>query len=241
MTMSTPARRHQARVRAEQAAASAAPGRSLAGASHYELMLAKLAADRRRLKALQSVARKIEVKREVLPEYADYVSGALKGGRGAQDDVLTTVMIWRVDAGDYAGALDIARYALQHGLTLPAHYERAAPAAIAEEFADAALIAIADGGTFDVDQLNEVRELTESADMHDQIRSKLYKALGLAAMKLIGDDQLDEMHDWGRAAQALQNLQTALQLNARAGVKQNIARLEKMLSDADGRRKAART
>ncbi len=239
--MSTPARRHQARVRAEQAAASAAPGRSLAGASHYELMLAKLAADRRRLKALQSVARKIEVKREVLPEYADYVSGALKGGRGAQDDVLTTVMIWRVDAGDYAGALDIARYALQHGLTLPAHYERAAPAAIAEEFADAALIAIADGGTFDVDQLNEVRELTESADMHDQIRSKLYKALGLAAMKLIGDDQLDEMHDWGRAAQALQNLQTALQLNARAGVKQNIARLEKMLSDADGRRKAART
>ncbi|WP_321939828.1 phage terminase small subunit [Paraburkholderia sp. J8-2] len=241
MTMSTPARRHQARVRAEQAAASAAPGRSLAGASHYELMLAKLAADRRRLKALQSVARKVEVKREVLPEYADYVSGALKGGRGAQDDVLTTVMIWRVDAGDYAGALDIARYALQYGLTLPAHYERAAPAAIAEEFADAALIAIADGGTFDVDQLNEVRELTEAVDMHDQIRSKLYKALGLAAMKLIGDDQLDEMHDWGRAAQALQNLQTALQLNARAGVKQNIARLEKMLSDADGRRKAART
>ncbi|WP_343675185.1 phage terminase small subunit [Paraburkholderia heleia] len=241
MTMSTPARRHQARVRAEQAAASAAPGQSLAGASHYELMLAKLAADRRRLKALQSVARKVEVKREVLPEYADYVSGALKGGRGAQDDVLTTVLIWRVDAGDYAGALDIARYALQHGLTLPAHYERAAPAAIAEEFADAALIAIADGGTFDVDQLNEVRELTEAADMHDQIRSKLYKALGLAFMKSIGDDSLDDPTDYGRARAALQSLETALRLNARAGVKQNINRLQTQVFDADCRRTAART
>jgi hypothetical protein len=238
--MSTPARRHQARVRAEKAAASAAPGRTLAGASHYELMLAKLAADRRRLKALQSVARKVEVKREVLPEYADYVSGALKGGRGAQDDVLTTVMIWRVDAADYAGALEIARYALQHGLTLPPHYERTAPAAIAEEFADAALIAFADGGTFDVQQLAEVLTLTEPADMHDQIRSKLHKALGLAFMNLIDDDSLNGL-DYGYARAALQSLQKALQLNPRAGVKQNIARLEKQLGDADGRNSAART
>ncbi len=239
--MTTPARRHQARVRAERAAASAAPGESLAGASHYELMLAKLLVDIRRLHAIQSVARKIEVKREVLPEYADYVSGALKGGRGGQDDVLATVMIWRIDASDYAGALDIARYALLHGLTLPARYERSTAAAVAEEFADAALTALRDGGTFDPDQLNEVRELTGNADMHDQIRAKLHKALGLAAIKLIRDDQLDDAHDWARASQAMQNLQTALQLDARAGVKQNIARLEKMLGDADGRRKAART
>lgn len=238
--MTSPARRHQARIRAERAAASAAPGESLAGASHYELMLAKLLTDIRRLHAIQSVARKIDVKREVLPEYADYVTGSLKGGRGAQDEVLTTVMIWRIDAGDYGGALEIARYALQHGLSLPARYDRSTAAVLAEQFADAALTALRDGGTFDADQLNEVRELTEGTDMHDQIRAKLHKALGLAAMKLIRDEQLDDAHDWARAAQAAQNLQTALQLDARAGVKQNIARLEKMLSDADGRR-AART
>ncbi|WP_167401348.1 phage terminase small subunit [Paraburkholderia eburnea] len=233
MTMTTPARRHQARVRAERAAASAAAGESLAGASHYELMLAKLLTDIRRLHEIQSVARKIEVKREVLPEYADYVTGALKGGRGAQDDVLTTVMIWRIDAGEFTGALEIARYALRHGLTLPARYERSTAAAVAEEFADAALTALRDGGTFDADQLNEVRELTERTDMHDQIRAKLNKALGLAYIGRLDSDALVGL-DLGYARSALHYLQAALQLDARAGVKQNITRLEKMLSEAVG-------
>ncbi|CAE6754786.1 phage terminase small subunit [Paraburkholderia haematera] len=220
--MKSPAQRHYERVSAELAAASAAPGGSLAGASAYELMLAKLATDRRRLKAIQSIERKIDVKRaELLPEYVDYVAGALSGGRGAQDDVLTTVMIWRVDAGDFAGALDIARYALAHRMTLPDQYDRPLATAIAEEFAQAALAAFKLGDTFDAGQLAEVMTLTESADMHDQVRAKLHKALGKA------------LQDADRTA-ALDHLRRALQLDERAGVKQDIARLETELSDAAG-------
>jgi tetratricopeptide (TPR) repeat protein len=220
--MKSPAQRHYERVSAELAAASAAPGESLAGASAYELMLAKLATDRRRLKAIQSIERKIDVKRaELLPEYVDYVAGALSGGRGAQDDVLTTVMIWRVDAGDFAGALDIARYALAHRMTLPDQYDRPLATAIAEEFAQAALAAFKLGSAFDAGQLAEVMALTESADMHDQVRAKLHKALGKALQ------QSDK-------AAALDHLRRALQLDERAGVKQDIARLETELSDAAG-------
>ncbi|MFL9898539.1 phage terminase small subunit [Paraburkholderia fungorum] len=220
--MKSPAQRHYERVSAELAAASAAPGESLAGASAYELMLAKLATDRRRLKAIQSIERKIDVKRaELLPEYVDYVAGALSGGRGAQDDVLTTVMIWRVDAGDFAGALDIARYALAHRMTLPDQYDRPLATAIAEEFAQAALAAFKLGDEFDAGQLAEVMTLTESADMHDQVRAKLHKALGKA------------LQDADRTA-ALDHLRRALQLDERAGVKQDIARLETELSDAAG-------
>ncbi|MFM0699518.1 phage terminase small subunit [Paraburkholderia sediminicola] len=218
--MKSPAQRHYERVSAELAAASAAPGESLAGASAYELMLAKLATDRRRLKAIQSIERKIDVKRaELLPEYVDYVAGALSGGRGAQDDVLTTVMIWRVDTGDFAGALDIARYALAHHMTLPDQYDRPLATAIAEEFAQAALAAFKLGDTFDAGQLAEVMALTESADMHDQVRAKLHKALGKA------------LEETDRSA-ALDHLRRALQLDERAGVKQDIARLETELSDA---------
>ncbi|MFM0356142.1 phage terminase small subunit [Paraburkholderia nemoris] len=220
--MKSPAQRHYERVSAELAAASAAPGGSLAGASAYELMLAKLATDRRRLKAIQSIERKIDVKRaELLPEYVDYVAGALSGGRGAQDDVLTTVMIWRVDAGDFAGALDIARYALAHRMTLPDQYDRPLATAIAEEFAQAALAAFKLGETFDAGQLAEVMTLTGSADMHDQVRAKLHKALGKA------------LQDADRTA-ALDHLRRALQLDERAGVKQDIARLETELGDAAG-------
>ncbi|MFM0642076.1 phage terminase small subunit [Paraburkholderia metrosideri] len=220
--MRSPAQRHYERVSAELAAASAAPGESLAGASAYELMLAKLATDRRRLKAIHSIERKIDVKRdELLPEYVDYVAGALSGGRGAQDDVLTTVMIWRVDAGDFAGALDIARYALAHRMTLPDQYDRPLATAIAEEFAQAALAAFKLGETFDADQLAEVMMLTVSADMHDQVRAKLHKALGKALQETDKTSSLD-------------HLRRALQLDERAGVKQDIARLETELGNAAG-------
>jgi hypothetical protein len=213
--MKSPAQRHYERMTAEKAAASAAPGESLAGANAYELMLVKLSTDRRRLKSIASIEQKIKVKRdELLPDYVDYVSGALNGGRGAQDDVLTTVMIWRVDAGDYTGALDIARYALMHRMTLPDQYDRSLATAITEEIAEAALKTFKAGDTFDTAQLVEVAQLTASADMHDQVRAKLHKALGYA-------------YQANDVPAALEHLRRALELDARAGVKQDIARLEK--------------
>lgn len=231
--MTSPAKLHFERVTAANAAANAAPGQTLAGASRYELMLAKLATDKRRLKSIQSIERKIDVKREVLPEYAAYVAGALDGGRGAQDDVLMTVMIWRIDAGDFPGALDIARYALPHGLTLPDQYERSAAAALAEEFADAALASMRNGSSFVADLLVEIAQLTELADMHDQIRAKLYKAIGLtiAPSAALAGGPLRGA-ERAQAESALDHLRRALALDARSGVKQNIARLETALSDA---------
>jgi hypothetical protein len=219
MTINTPARAHFARVTAARAAAAAAPGQTMAGATPYELMLAKLASDRRALKGVQSVARKVELKRKLLPEYADYVAGVLNGGRGAQDDVLVTVMVWRIDAGDYDGALAIATYALTHGLALPDHFERSLASVVAEQFADAALSAFLDGGTFDAASLELVDELTADADMHDQVRAKLYKALGYAVQEV-------------DPPRALDYLRRALSLNDRVGVKKDIDRLSKLIEAA---------
>lgn len=215
--MKSPAQAHFERASAAKAAA-AADGGTMAGASRYELMLVKLAADRRRLKAIQSVKQKIAVKAELLPEYTEYVEGVLAAGRGAQDDVLVTIMVWRIDTGDFASALAIADYAAGHGLVLPDQYERTLPAVIAEEFADAALAAFTAGDTFDADVLQRVDLITATADMHDQVRAKLYKALGLA---LQGQ----------RPAAALDYLRRALELNERVGVKKDIARIEQALAD----------
>lgn len=211
--MNSPARRHQARVRAAMAAASATPGHTMAGHRQYDLMLVKLTSDRRRLKEIQSVASKIEIKRQMLPDYADYVAGVLEGGKGVQDDVLTNVLIWRIDVGDYAGALDIARYALAHSMTLPDQYERSLPAAVAEQFAEAGLLARMEGEQFPLHMLQEVEALTRQIDMHDQIRAKLHKALGYA---LEASDK----------PAALDMLRRAIALNDRVGVKKDITRLE---------------
>ncbi|WLE60874.1 terminase [Burkholderia plantarii] len=213
MIMTSPARRHQARVRAAQAAGATEPGHSMAGYRQYDLMLAKLSTDVRRLKEIQSLARKIETKRKILPDYAEYVAGVLSAGKGAQDDVLTTILVWRIDVGDYTGALDIARYALRHRMTLPARYERSLPAAVAEEFATASARARADGEPFELAMLQEVDALTSGVDMHDQIRAKLCREIGYAL----------ETSD---KAGALDMLRRAVSLNDRVGAKKDITRLE---------------
>lgn len=211
-------RRHFERVSAALAAADA--GEAPMQGEAFELMQAALFEDYRRLKATQSIERKIEIKREILPNYAEYVAGVLESGQGAQDDVLMRVMLWRIDAGDLGGAITIARYALKHGLTPPDQFERGTAAIIAEEVAEQALKQLdAEGADFLalLAYLIEVEQLTQGADMHDQIRAKLFKALGYA---LRAAGQLSEAHA---------SLTRALELNDRIGVKKDIERLEREL------------
>lgn len=216
--MSTPAQRRFDRVRAARVSAAAEPGEPLNGATAYELMLAKLDTDRRRLREIQSIERKVDVKREVLPEYDDWVRGALESGRGAQDDVLTTVMIWHIDAGNVARALDIAAYVLEHGLTLPDQYERSVATALVDEISGAALAALRNGTEFDPVLLSRLAALTAEHDMPDPARAKLHKALGL------------HLKASGELADARSHLQRALELHDGAGCKRDLAEVERQLN-----------
>jgi hypothetical protein len=130
------------RVSASETAQRAAV--PLRNATAYEQMLVKLAADNRTLKQISSKERKAAKKRELLPFYLPWVAGVLENGKGAQDDIVMTVMLWRLDADDIAGALEIARYAMTYGLTMPVG-RRPTPCLLAEEVALAA--APADGKT----------------------------------------------------------------------------------------------
>lgn len=217
------ARAHFQRVTAARAAATATPGQTLTDCSEYELMLAKLAEDRRRLKQVQSTEGKAELKRHLLPDYAAWVDGVLQAGQGHQDAVLTSIMVWRIDAGDYHGALDIAAYALPHKLTLPDQYQRPLATLVAEEIADAAKRARDGKQPFDPEILQRTAELTSDEDMFDQVRAKLHKELGLLL------DSFDK-------AAALSHLQRAMQLHDKVGVKKDIERLQRDMKNtgADG-------
>lgn len=217
MTRHTPITRHLMRV-AASAARVAEPGDTRGEVAvstqrgqgrAFEMMRAKLATDQRRLKETQSVERKVEIKREILPDYVPYISEVLERDAGGQDDVVTTIMLWRLDAGDMGGAMDIARYAIRHGLTMPAHFDRTLPATVAEGFAD----------TADVPSglLAEVIDLTAPFDMVDQIRAKLFKAYGVALTAVDPNA-------------ALAAFRRAFELNDKIGVKRDIARLETLLS-----------
>ncbi|EHK1430325.1 terminase endonuclease subunit, partial [Salmonella enterica subsp. enterica serovar Agona] len=211
--MTSPAQRHMMRVSASQAAQrEQAP---LRHATAYEQMLVKLADDRRTLKNIRSNERKAEKKRELLPFYAPWVAGVLADGRGAQDDIVMTVMLWRLDAGDIAGALEIAPYALKYGLT--SDHRRTTPYMLVEEVALATQRLRDAGDSVDLSWLQTTIDLTDGADVPDMVRARLHKVTGLT------------LRDAGQNAEALAQFQRAMQLDRNAGVRKEIERLERAL------------
>ncbi len=213
-----------ARIRAEkiariEAEASAAGDESTASGSEYEMTLIRLNGHRKQLSAVKSRVRKVELKRKLLPDYEPYVSGVLASGSGVQDEVLVTLMVWRIDIGDHDGALDIADYALRHGFVMPERFRRDVATLIAEEIADALLATQASDDTRAV--MTRTLDLTQSHDMPDEVRAKLNKAAGLAW------ETIDRQ-------KALDHYKRALELNPRVGVKTVLRKLEEAAPDEGG-------
>lgn len=231
----TPAQRHRMRVmamqQAEQAQRTDAHGQTQGTA--YELQLAQLHQHRLRLKDLQSVEKKIEAKRAILPEYDAYLDGVLEARPGTQDEVLTTTLIWHIDAGNYPRAMELAEYAIASAMTPPDRYNRDLPTIVQDEVAEAILTGRLAGPDATVVAATAM-QITKDADTPDQAKAKLYKAAGWAILGKTASHDV-EMKDRpiNACAAALPLLQRALQLDPRTGVKKDIERLERRLAKQD--------
>lgn len=221
----TPARRHfqavTAGVEAVRAATAAVTG-ATASVPLKDRMLALLQAHQVNLKAIKSRKLKIETKRRFLPEYAAYVEGVLAADAGGDDLVMVMLMVWHIDTGDYATALRIGAYAVKHRLELPGTFKRDLQATLVEEIAQAVLEALAAAippAAGAADALDQALDITEGADMPDEVRAKAHKALGLLR------------RDSSPAA-AVADLRLALTFDPGCGVKTEIARLERQLANA---------
>ncbi|WP_263143984.1 terminase endonuclease subunit [Pseudomonas sp. RIT-PI-AD] len=221
-----PCRAHFLRVTAALEAAASDPGTSMEGATSYELQLHQLIQDRLRLKQVQSNQAKAELKRQLLVHHADYVQGVIEAGRGAQDEVVTTVMLWRIDAGDYPGALDVVAYVLQHGLPMPDRFNRTTGCLVAEEIAEAALKAQKAGDTFPLAILHRTAELTEGQDMPDEVRAKLLLATGRATLQGLTEDAPGQP---GQIQAGIDLLKSAIDRHSTCGGKKDLDGAERLL------------
>lgn len=223
----SPAQINQLRKRAALEAAATAPAQTMAGATTYELQLAQLHQDCQRLKQIQSTEGKVALKAQLLPAYAPYVDGVLAAGRGAQDEVLTTLMVWRLDAGDYLGALAIGRYVLEHNMTMPDRFARTTGCLFAEEIAIAALKALKAGGEFDIGVLEQTEQLTRDQDMPDEARAKLHLAMGRVLAKV--PDEALTAEQAAQLGEARTHLARAIELHSSSGGKKDLERVERLL------------
>ncbi len=252
------ARKHRDRILASQMASAPALGSGLSHSTSspaYDAgtpaeraaasIAMRLQHDLRRLKEIQSIARRIDVKREMLPAYTDWVAGLLHGGRnagaGIAEDVLPTVMVWLIDTGDYARALLLAEHVIAYDVPLPSRYERSAAALIVEEIADAAIRAQTAKAPFPLDVLENVAELTADADMHDQVRAKLHKAIGTELARAADAIDPAKPEFAALAQRALDPLRRAVALHDRVGVASQIKRLERALAPPKPTTKSAGT
>ncbi|MGX9249786.1 phage terminase small subunit [Pantoea ananatis] len=210
--MTNPFRAHTRFIQGQEAARTGGNGRHAKG---YDLMLLQLNEDRRRLKGIQSTVTKAQIKVEVLPKYAAWVEGVLSADGAQQDDVIMYVMLWRIDAGDYAGALTIGRHALKHGWVMPVG-KRNTATVLTEEMADAAKAAILAGTPFDANLLLQTLDAVDGEDMPDQSRARLHKSIGWVQTE-------------SDPVSALNHLKHALQLDEKCGVKKDIEQLERKL------------
>ena len=214
--MTSPARRNRERkLAALQGAAN--PQFDQQRANAYELQLMQLAEHRRTLKGIQSVERKIDAKRPMLAVYKPWIDGLLAADRGGQDDVLVTVMLWHLDTGDLEGAFPMADYVIRHGLSTPDRYERTAATMIAEEVADTAIKLQEAGNGPSLELLGNYMALLSDCDIFDQVRAKLHKAVGRAAL---AD---------GLKPQAAEHYRRAIELHDKVGIKKELEVLEREL------------
>ncbi|AWY99604.1 phage small terminase subunit [Rhodobiaceae bacterium] len=225
------ARTHYQKTLAAKAAKQAAESDELTmeNLNAYEQHLGQLQTHMAQLKNTQSQARKIEMKQGFISDYDAYVDGILAEAPGLQDEVMVTQMIWRLDAGQFDRAYEIAGYALEHGLVMPERFNRTLPTYLAEEFAEAAIQADGkdDRQVPPVKLLVTLLEDLKEADMPDQVRAKLHKAIAFG---------LEEENEPQALLTALEHYDRTIELNpTKNGVKkrreQLVKRLEKETSN----------
>ena len=198
-------------------------------ASEYRMMLVQLGEDLRRLSNIQSVEKKIETKRDMIAAYIPWVKGAMAAPKPVQDDIVTTMLVWSLDIGNWPLALDLSAHVLRHHLALPERYTRTPGCLIAEQAAEAGL---APTPAITLGDLQSFADLTEVEDMPDQVRAKLQKAIGLAFKARVDafDPEAESAPAGGKGALiavALDAFTRALELDRSSGVKKAIEQLER--------------
>lgn len=222
--MLTPAQKHFQRVMAERHGKT--DEQSDTARTAHEQIMHRLRMDQSALKRVQSDQAKAAMKRQLLPHYEGWIEGTLDGDSGRQDEVIVTLMVWAIDAGDYALAARIGRYVVTHGLLMPDRFNRTAATVLVDEICDPILVQVKADDATDVTPylavLDDVAEFTAGSDMPDVVRAKLCKVRAFALRNGTTEEQTT----------ALELLRQALTLDAGAGVKKEIDRLARVVKKA---------
>lgn len=219
--------------------ASAQP-RKTAEQAQYDALLVVLHNDLREIGEIQSISARNPVKQAKAAQYTSWVDGILEAGKAGhspeKDEIVGTMLVWALDIGDYARAQDIAQHMVTYNMPLPDRFDRSTACYFVETLAELSLKSSDDAPAISHDILVAAHLLTEKADMPDEAKAKVQKALGRSyqAAADAHDPKADNAVAGGKQAlltAAKDHYQSALSLNSKAGVKRNITEVTKQLEE----------
>lgn len=194
-------------------------------------MVLRLTHDLRDLKEIKGIDQKVAAKRRMLPEYRPWVEAVVAAdagvGTGLIAEVVPTCMVWRIDIGDYAAALDLVPFLLRHKVAMPARYKRDVATVVVDEITAAAQGVQALGEAFPAAILARVADLVDGVDMHNEVRAKLLKAIGIEQLRAA--EEMDAQESRAPLEATLATLKDAHRLWNRVGVLDRVRRAEKLL------------
>ncbi|KNH02609.1 Phage terminase, endonuclease subunit [Qipengyuania citrea LAMA 915] len=237
--MSSPFLRNRTRrlaIKAGLAVATAtiaAPDETTGAGQEYAALKVRLHDQLRQLADVDSHEARQPMKAKFAGDYRDWLGGVIEADQPVQDEILLTNMVWAIDYGDFARAVWLGAFALKHGLAMPERYKRSVACFLREDIAEAAL---ANPDAVDLELLAKIDELTAGADMPDAAKAKLHKALGRAwRVKADAFEASDDSAPAGGKAAyvqaALDQMQRAVTLDRKSGVKKDIEQMERQLRD----------
>lgn len=245
--MTSLARRHRARMAAAALTASTPSNTAppmdpnADGFAEYNQLLVVLHDNLRAISDVQSIEARLPLKREFLPTFAPWVTGVLAAGdegQAMQDEIVAWMFVWLCDLGEWDGAFTLANHILKFGLTMPDRWQRpdrkTNPGTfLADCMGDQAK---ADANAIPASEFFTALTLLDhhKADMPDQARAKLHRALGLVlAAEAEGYDAEDENVAGLLPAlltDAVDHMKRAVKLDQNVGIKKQLQAAEKALA-----------
>lgn len=230
------ARQHFQKHQAKEAAEKAAEFGAMQDMTAFELQMMQLNNDRQRLKQIQATEAKVVLKKALLPNHLPYVEGILEADKSIQDEVFMTMLVWCIDVGDYAKALQLSAFALRHSMIMPDAFKRNTSTYVAETIAEVFLKQLKTDAAVDISVLKQVEHLIlnpdldpKVLDMPNQAKAKLYLALGKATVKLIQSKDEPSDADLEHAQSAQVYLALAFELDEKSGALGELKATKKFL------------
>lgn len=234
----SPAESFQIRKRAQLAKAAADADGKPAVINEdpgYTALRLQLSEDNRKLKAIESIEKKIEAKRPMFENYRPHIMDRLEADEAVQDDIFALMMLWAIDIAEYPLAINMGAHIIKHSLALPPNFVRGPATALVEQISEAAL---AEDSTVSHGDLMELLDQIAKGnwDMLDPVKGKLFKALcrSYVAKAANYDADATDNPTGGQSAlarNAIKAGEMALKLGGdKIGVKTDMRGMERLLS-----------